>query len=152
MCCCFLVFLVSPSRTASGLNICSWDTLWRGNLQRRRGIQAHMRRLSLWVQWSATQGSQCSETAFLRLMVIYSLDACTVYYKHKSFSKNTVEYQISLDSKKKKRVCVCVSLCVCVFNLKPVWQVYSYTPLNFLGGLVRSPASGWTTHLSSTSL
>ena len=25
-------------------------------------------------------------------------------------------------------------------------------PLNFLGGLVRSPASGWTTHLSSTKL
>lgn len=30
--------------------------------------------------------------------------------------------------------------------------ILSYWPLNFFGGLARSPASGWTTHLSSTNL
>lgn len=37
-------------------------------------------------------------------------------------------------------------------DLKPVGLEKTYAPLNFLGGLARSPASGWTTHLSSTSL
>lgn len=41
VCCCFLVFLVLPSRTASGLSIYSWDTPWKGNLRRRRDIQTH---------------------------------------------------------------------------------------------------------------
>lgn len=40
------------------------------------------------------------------------------------------------------------SLKRCAFTI----QLNSYTPLNFLGGLLRSPASGCTTHLSSTSL
>ena len=33
-----------------------------------------------------------------------------------------------------------------------VREVCSELPLNFLGGLPRSPASGWTTHRSSTNL
>lgn len=37
---------------------------------------------------------------------------------------------------------------VCVDYLQRIL----YAPLNFLGGLARSPVSGWTTHLSSTSL
>lgn len=40
-CCCFLVFLVLPSRTASGLSIYSWDTPWKDNLRRRGDIQTH---------------------------------------------------------------------------------------------------------------
>lgn len=33
-----------------------------------------------------------------------------------------------------------------------VTSTFPHKPLNFLGGLARFPASGWTTHLSSTSL
>lgn len=67
-CCCFLVFLVLPSRTASGLSIYSWDTPWKGNLRRRRDIQTHkflsvsqkllkglrVAKLHFWGQWLFT--------------------------------------------------------------------------------------------------
>lgn len=90
-----------------------------------------------------------------RWMVIYPPEACRVTYRQQNVSRTTTlchtmlcaNYLVSLLLKKR-------SLCVfrCSFcNIEPVW-LYSYTPLNFLGGLAKSPASGWTTHLSSTSL
>lgn len=132
MCCCFLVFPVLPSRIASGLSIYSWGTPWRGNLRRRDSVSLKpLKRLSPAWWNNIFEVNPCLPTT-----------AC-VTSANKRFPKTLCEKTLILTSLHSLK---------CVWDLKPPGVLDLYTPLNFLGGLARSPASGWITHLSSTSL